>query len=205
MIGGYGHDDRCCAYASIESIFEVEFPNITSVVVLADKEEVGSDGTTGMKSSFIKYFIADLVRNQEIKARDVLTRSKCLSIDVNAGFDPNFASEYDASNSCYLNRGVVMTKYTGSGGKMGTSDACAEFVGEIRMILNDAKVLWQIGELGKVDAGGGGTIAYILANYDVKVIDAGVPVLSMHAPYEVTSKVDIYEAYRGYVTFLKNA
>ncbi len=201
MIGGYGHDDRCCAYASIESILEVESPNITSVVVLADKEEVGSDGTTGMKSSFIKYFIADLVRNQEIKARDVLTRSKCLSIDVNAGFDPNFASEYDASNSCYLNRGVVMTKYTGSGGKMGTSDACAEFVGEIRMILNDANVLWQAGELGKVDGGGGGTIAKFISNLNIDVIDMGVPVLSMHSPFEVISKIDLYMCYKAIKAF----
>jgi aspartyl aminopeptidase len=204
MIGGYGHDDRCCAYASIESILEVELPDITSVVVLADKEETGSDGTTGMKSSFIKYFIADLVKNQGIKTRDVLTKSKCLSIDVNAGFDPNFADKYDATNSCYLNKGVVMTKYTGSGGKMGTSDACAEFVGKIRLILNNANVLWQAGDLGKVDAGGGGTIAKFIANLNIDVIDLGIPVLSMHSPFEIISKIDLYMCYKAIKAFFEN-
>ncbi|MDR1628459.1 MAG: aminopeptidase [Oscillospiraceae bacterium] len=204
MIGGYGHDDRCCAYASIESILEVESPNITSVVVLADKEEVGSDGTTGMKSSFVKYFIADLIKNQGLKTRDVFTRSKCLSIDVDAGFDPNFASEYDTTNSCYLNKGVVMTKYTGSGGKMGTSDACAEFAGKIRAILSSANVLWQTGELGKVDGGGGGTIAKFISNLNIDVIDIGVPVLSMHSPFEVISKIDLFMCYKAIKAFFEN-
>ena len=202
MVGGYGHDDRCCAYASIESIMKVELPNVTSVVVLADKEEIGSDGTTGMKSSFIKYFIADLVRNSEVKTRDVLTKSKCLSIDVNAGFDPNFSGDYDASNSCYLNRGVVMTKYTGSGGKYDTSDASAEFVGEIRKVLSDAGILWQIGELGKVDGGGGGTIAKFISNLNIDVVDMGIPVLSMHSPFEVISKIDLYMCYKAIKSFL---
>ncbi len=201
LIGGYGHDDRVCAYPIVEAIINSEKPKETIITVLADKEEIGSDGNTGMKSKFIKYFISDLAMQDGMKCRDVLRKSKCISTDVNAAFDPTYSSQYDASNSCYINRGVVVTKYTGSGGKSGTSDASAEYMGEIRQILDKADILWQTGELGKVDAGGGGTIAKFVANLDVDVVDMGVPVLSMHAPFEVISKIDLYMLYKATVAF----
>lgn len=192
LIGGYGHDDRCCSYSVLEAILECNMPESTAVVVLCDKEETGSDGNTGMKSAFLKNFIADLANMENLKARDVLSKSKCLSTDVNAAFDPTFASEYDEANSCHINKGVVFCKYSGGRGKSGTSDASAEFMGEIRQILNNSGVLWQSGELGKVDSGGGGTIAKYVANLNVDVVDLGIAVLSMHAPFEIISKIDLY-------------
>lgn len=202
MIGGYGHDDRSCAYPSFRAILEARVPENTAIVALADKEETGSDGNTGMASSFLRYFIADLAKSEGLSARSVLPLSKCLSSDVNAAFDPTYSGEYEASNSCYINRGVVITKYTGSGGKGGTSDASAEFMGEIRSILNKANILWQTGEIGKVDGGGGGTIAKFVANLNADVVDVGVPVLSMHAPFEVISKIDLYMVYKAICEFL---
>ncbi len=203
MIGGYGHDDRVCAYPCVEAIFNCENPEDTVMTVLADKEEIGSDGNTGMKSAFIKYFIADLASKEGLKCRNVLRKCKCLSADVNAAFDPTYKSAYEEANSAYINRGVVITKYTGSGGKGDTSDASAEYMGEVRRILDSNEVLWQTGELGKVDGGGGGTIAKYMAQLDMDVVDLGVPVLSMHAPFEVISKIDLYMAYRAVGAFFK--
>lgn len=201
MIGGYGHDDRVCAYPAAMAAFACEKPAYTAVTVLTDKEETGSDGNTGLNSSYLKYFIADLARMEGLEARDVLSRSRCLSADVNAAFDPTFPDVIEKKNAAYLNRGVVVTKYTGSRGKSGTSDASAEFMGEVRRLFDDKKICWQTGELGKVDLGGGGTVAMYVANLDVDVVDVGVPVLSMHAPFEVVSKIDVYMAFRAFKAF----
>lgn len=201
LIGGYGHDDRVCAYPAVQAIFDCDVPEYTAVTVLADKEEVGSDGNTGMNSSYLRYFIEDLARLEGFEGRDVLKNSKCLSADVNAAFDPTWASVFEQNNASYVNHGVVVTKYTGSRGKAGTSDASAEYVAYVRNILDSNDVLWQTGELGKVDIGGGGTVAMFIANMDVDTIDVGVPVLSMHAPYEVVSKVDVFMAYKAFYHF----
>ncbi len=201
MIGSYAHDDRVCAYPALMAIFNCKAPKKTIVTVLADKEETGSDGNTGLCSSYLKYFIADLAEPYGVNGRTVLHHSKCLSADVNAAFDPTFPDVVERNNCAYLNYGVVITKYTGARGKSGTSDASAEFAGEVRMLLDRANVLWQTGELGKVDHGGGGTVAAYIANLDVDVIDLGVPVLSMHAPFEVVSKLDVYMAYRAFYEF----
>ena len=203
LIGGYAHDDRCCAYPCVQALLESNIPNETSIVFLTDKEEIGSDGNTGMKSRFLKYFIEDLSESEGLKVRDVLSKSKCLSADVNAAFDPTYAGSFEEFNSSFINKGVVVTKYTGSGGKYSTSDASAEFTGEILKIFNDNNVLWQSGELGKVDNGGGGTIAMYIANWNIDVIDIGVPVLSMHAPYEVISKIDLYMTYKAVLSFFE--
>lgn len=206
MVGAYGHDDRVCAYPSLMAILDYsEIPENTIITILADKEETGSDGNTGMKSAFFKYFIEDLASTDKVTCRHVLSNSKCLSADVNAAFDPTYSSVYDQANSCYLNNGVVITKYTGSGGKFGTSDASAEFMGYVRTFLEKNNVLWQSGELGKVDAGGGGTIAKYMANLNVDVVDLGVPVLSMHAPFEVVSKLDVFMAYKAVFAFFNTS
>jgi len=206
LIGGYGHDDRVCAYPSLMAAVDCKEPEFTCLTVLTDKEETGSDGNTGLKSFYLPYFIADLARLAGVEAHDVLSKSECLSADVNAAFDPTFAGPFEKMNASFINRGIVVTKYTGSGGKGGTSDASAEFVGKVRKTFDDAGVIWQMGELGKVDAGGGGTVAKYVANLDIDVIDVGVPVLSMHAPFEVISKVDVYMAYKAFSAFfnLKN-
>ena len=204
MVGAYGQDDRVCAYTALMAEIETEMPEYTTVTILADKEEVGSDGNTGLNSSFLNYFITDLAECFGYDGRTVLSNSKCLSADVNAAFDPTFPSAYEKRNSSYVNHGVVLTKYTGSGGKYGTSDASAEFVGYIRRLMDSHDVLWQTGELGKVDAGGGGTVAMYIANLNVDVIDLGVPILSMHAPFEIASKIDIYMAYKAFATFFQN-
>lgn len=201
MIGSYGHDDRVCAYPALKAVLDTEMPESTVITVLVDREEIGSDGNTGMKSSFVPDFIADLAEADGEALRHVLAKSSCLSADVNAAYDPTFASAYEASNSTYINRGAVLTKYTGSRGKSGTSEASAEFLGRIRKIFNDNDVLWQTGELGKVDGGGGGTIAKFVANLNVDVVDLGVAVLSMHAPFEVVSKIDVYMLYKGLKAF----
>ena len=201
MIGGYGHDDRVCAYPALTAILETEMPENTVITMLADKEETGSDGNTGMQSDFLRYFIYDLAKAEGEEGYRVLSKSKCLSADVNAAFDPTYASVYETQNCSYLNKGVVISKYMGHGGKYDTSDASAEYMGEIRSMLEKNNVSWQTGELGKVDMGGGGTIAKYVANMNVDVIDLGVPVLSMHAPFEIVSKTDVYMTYRAFYCF----
>lgn len=202
MIGAYGHDDRVCAYPSLQAALECENPEYTAVTILTDKEETGSAGNTGLESAYLRDFIADLAAGQDMRARDVLRRSKCLSADVNAAFDPTFPNVHDKLNAAFINKGIVVTKYTGSRGKGGTSDASAEFMGEVRSMFDKAGIIWQTGELGKVDEGGGGTVAQYVANLDVDVVDVGVAVLSMHAPYEVVSKLDVYMAYKAFKAFL---
>lgn len=202
LVGAYGQDDRVCAYTELSAILEAKNLKKTAVAILTDKEETGSDGNTGLQSAYLRYFIADLAAIFGARARDVLSNSKCLSADVNAAFDPTFADAFEKNNSCVLNGGVCVTKYTGSRGKSGTSDASAEFVGEVRAILDKNGVIWQTGELGKVDIGGGGTVAKYIANLDVDTIDVGVPVMSMHAPYEITAKTDVYSAYKAFEAFI---
>lgn len=202
LIGGYGHDDRVCAYPALQAILNIdEAPEYTAITVLTDKEETGSDGNTGLNSSYLKYFIEDLARLEGYEGRDVLRNSKCLSADVNAAYDPTWSSVFEKNNSSFINNGVCVTKFTGSRGKGGTSDASAEFCSWVKTLLEENHVLWQTGELGKVDGGGGGTVAMYIANMDVDTIDVGVPVLSMHAPYELVSKIDVYMAYRAFLTF----
>lgn len=201
MIGAYGHDDRVCAYPALMAALTCNAPEHTAITILTDKEETGSDGNTGLNSAYTKYFIYDLAEMQGVNGRDVLSASECLSADVNAAFDPTYADVYEKRNSCYLNKGVCITKYTGSRGKGGTSDASAEYMSRVRTLLDRKNVLWQIGELGKVDAGGGGTVAKYVSNLDVETVDLGVPVLSMHAPWEVVAKIDVYMAYRAFYEF----
>ena len=203
MIGAYGHDDRVCAYPALTAALNVEHPKHTLLTVLADKEEIGSTGNTGLNSDFLRYFVEDLAQSEGLPGRCVLSRSKCLSADVTAAYDPTYAEAYEAENSCYLNNGVGVAKYTGARGKSGTSEASAEFVSEIRRLFEKNGVLWQIGELGKVDGGGGGTVAVYIAHLNVDVLDIGVPVLSMHSPFEVVSKLDIYMTYEGIRTFFE--
>ena len=197
MIGGYGQDDRVCAYAALKGLFDAEKRNKTAVCILADKEEIGSDGVSGMQSQAFDTFIADLCEGQGVSLRECLERSFCLSADVTACYDPNFASVYDKRNSSLINRGVGLCKYTGSRGKAGASDASAEVMGYIRGVLDQAGALWHVAELGKVDVGGGGTVAVYMANRNIDTVDAGVSVLGMHAPFEVTGKLDCYMSYRS--------
>ena len=203
MIGAYGHDDRVCAYPALEAVFKCKTPEYTAVTVLADKEEIGSVGNTGLASEYLNYFVADLAAAEGLEARHVYSKSTCLSADVTAAYDPTYASAYEAGNSCYLNRGVGLAKYTGSRGKSGSNDANAEFVAQVRRILDDNDVLWEIGELGKVDQGGGGTVALDISRMNADVIDIGVPVLSMHAPFEVVSKLDVYMAYKAFKSYFE--
>ena len=205
MIGAYGHDDRVCAYPILMAEIDEKSPEYTSVTILADKEETGSNGPTGMNSYFLKDFIEDLADMAGCKVRHVAANSHCFSADVNAAFDPIYGEVHERRNASYINYGVVVTKYTGARGKGGSNDANAEFMAKIRSIFNENEVPWQVGELGKVDQGGGGTIAYILGNYNMQVIDSGVAVLNMHAPWEIISKADLYEAKCGYKAFLKDA
>jgi aspartyl aminopeptidase len=201
MIGSYGHDDRVCAYPALMAIFDSGVPEKTCITYLTDKEETGSDGNTGMQSDFLRYFIYDLAKNDGEEGYKVLSKSKCLSADVNAAVDPTYENCFESRNCSYINDGVVISKYTGARGKSGTSDASAEYMGEIRSMLEGNNIMWQVGELGKVDLGGGGTIAKYVANMNVDVVDLGVPVLSMHAPYEIVSKVDVYMAYLAFLHF----
>ena len=207
LIAGYGQDDKVCVYTSLTAILGIENPRKTAVCLLADKEEIGSMGNTGMESNVFSTFLSEILNKLNINRPNlldkVLCNSKMLSADVDAGLDPIYASVADLNNACYLNRGVGMNKYTGVAGKANASDANAEFLAYVRNIFESNNVDYQMAELGKVDKGGGGTIAYILANKGVDVVDCGVGVLSMHAPYEVTSKFDLYEAYRGYGAFWK--
>ena len=208
MVAGYGQDDKVCAYTSLRALLDTLVPTKTAICIFADKEEIGSMGNTGMESHVFDTFISELLNKTNTNRPNLLDKvfcnSKMLSADVDAGLDPIYASVSEKNNAAYLGRGVGLNKYTGARGKSGASDANAEFVATIRNIFEANNVSYQVSELGKVDTGGGGTIAYILANKGVDVIDCGVPVLSMHAPYEVTSKFDIYEAYRGYLVFWRN-
>ena len=209
MIMGYGHDDRVCAYPSFAAMLEITKPKHTSVCLLVDKEEIGSVGASGMQSRFFENCVAEIVNMMgnysELTVRRALHNSRVLSSDVSAAFDPNYASVMDKKNCAYFGKGLVINKYTGSRGKSGSNDASAEYIAKLRRIFDDSEVSFQTAELGKVDQGGGGTIAYILANYGMNVIDSGVAVLNMHAPWEIISKVDLYEALKGYVAFLKEA
>ncbi len=206
MIMGYGHDDRVCSYTGLMAILDVEKPKYTSVGMYMDKEEIGSTGNTGSLSAFFENTLAELINLQkgsysELLMRRCLNNTKVLSADVTAAFDPNFPTVLEKNNATRISRGIAFSKYTGSGGKYSTSDANAEYFREVIDIFEEADVIWQVGELGKVDQGGGGTIAYILANRGADVIDCGVPVLSMHGTYEVASKADIYMAYKAYRAF----
>ena len=208
MVAGYGQDDKICVYTSLTALMNIQNPNKTAVCIISDKEEIGSMGNTGMESHVFDTFISEILNKLGVNRPNLLDKvfcnSKMLSADVDAGLDPIYASVSEKNNSSYLGRGVGLNKYTGAKGKTGASDANAEFVAEIRRVFEENNVRYQIAELGKVDVGGGGTIAYILANKGIDVIDCGVPVLSMHSPYEVTSKFDLFEAYRAYEAFWKN-
>lgn len=208
MVMGYGQDDRICAFTSLAAQLEEENPVYTSVCLLTDKEEIGSMGATGMQSRYFENVVAEVMNltggYSELKLRRCLQNSHMLSSDVSAAFDPNYAGAFEKKNIAYLGRGMVFNKYTGSRGKSGSNDACAEYIGQLRRVMDEADVCWQTAELGKVDQGGGGTIAYITANYGMDVIDSGVALLNMHSPWEVSSKADIYEAYKGYKAFLKS-
>ena len=208
MVAGYGQDDKICAYTSLRALLDTVTPAKTAVCIFADKEEIGSMGNTGMESHVFDTFISELLNKTNTNRPNLLDKvfcnSKMLSADVDAGLDPIYASVSEKNNAAFLGMGVGLNKYTGARGKSGASDANAEFVAQIRNIFESNNIAYQVSELGKVDTGGGGTIAYILANKGVDVIDCGVPVLSMHAPYEVTSKFDVYEAYRAYSAFWKN-
>ena len=207
MLIGYGHDDRVCAYPSFEAVLAMEKPKRTSVCLLVDKEEIGSVGATGMQSRFFENSVAEIMAlcgyEDNLSLRRALANSRMLSSDVSSAFDPSFAGSFDKKNVAYLGGGMVFNKFTGSRGKSGSNDANAEYLGFIRKVMDDADVTFQTAELGKVDLGGGGTIAYILSLYGMNVIDCGVPVLNMHAPHEVTSKADLYEAKKGYLAFLQ--
>ena len=209
MVMGYGHDDRVCAYPSFRAMLEVDTPEVTSVCLLVDKEEIGSVGATGMQSRFFENAVAEVMelcgQYSELALRRALSNSQVLSSDVSAAFDPNYPSVSEKKNVAYFGKGLVFNKYTGARGKSGSNDANAEYMAHLRAVLDKEEVAYQTSELGKVDQGGGGTIAYILANYGMQVIDSGVAVLNMHAPWEIISKVDLYEAFRGYVVFLKEA
>jgi len=205
MIAAYGHDDKICAYTSLRALLEIQAPTKTCVGLFVDKEEVGSMGATGMASNFFENTVAEVMEltneYSSLKLRRALANSKMLSADVLAAFDPLYPSVYEKKNTAFLGKGIVIAKYTGSGGKGGSNDASAEFLGEIRTLLNDNNIIWQTTELGKVDQGGGGTIAYILAEYGMEVLDCGICLLSMHAPWEIASKADIFEGYRAYKAF----
>ena len=208
MIMGYGHDDRVCAYTSLMAILDTESVNRTSCAILVDKEEIGSVGATGAHSKWFENVIAEVINKMtdynDLKLRHTITNSYMLSSDVSAGFDPLYSSAFERKNAAFLGKGITFNKYTGSRGKSGCNDAMTEYIAKIRKIMDDNNVNYQTAELGRVDLGGGGTIAYILGNYNMNVIDAGIPVLSMHAPCEVVSKADVYEAYLGYIAFIKN-
>lgn len=203
MIGSYGQDDRVCAYPALTAVLDVESPANTAVAILTDKEEIGSEGNTGLNSDFLYHVIHDICLTDGSDETVALRNSRCLSADVNAAMDPTFQDVMERRNASFLNYGVVLTKYTGARGKSGTSDASAEYVAEIRAMLDNADIIWQTGELGKVDAGGGGTVAMYIASLGVDVIDLGVPVLSMHAPFETTAKLDVYMCYRAMYEFMK--
>ena len=209
MIAGYGHDDRVCAFPSFQAMIETEAPEKTSCCILVDKEEIGSVGATGMQSMFFENTVAELLAlmgmDSNLAVRRTLARSKMLSSDVSAAYDPAYSEAFEKKNCAFFGKGLVLNKYTGARGKSGSNDANAEYLAQLRRIFDDNKVAFQTAELGKVDFGGGGTIAYIAALYGMEVVDSGVAVLSMHAPCEIISKADLYEAKKGYAAFLKEA
>ena len=209
MVIGYGQDDRICAYTSLAAQLDMGPVKRTAVCLLVDKEEIGSVGATGMQSRFFENTVAELMsltgQYTDLGVRRAMANSRMLSSDVSAAFDPNFANVFEKKNSAYFGRGLVFNKYTGSRGKSGSNDASAEYMAAVRRVMDENGVFWQTAELGKVDQGGGGTIAYIMANYGMEVIDSGIAILSMHAPWEIGSKADIYEGYKGYKAFLKDA
>ena len=201
MVGAYGQDDRVCASTALMAEIDTQMPEHTTVTILTDKEEIGSEGTTGLNSDYVLHYIEDLADMAQIPVRRVLRNSICLSSDVNAAYDPNFADVYESNNSCYVNKGCVLMKYTGSRGKGGSNDAGAEIMAKVIAILEKEGVYWQAGELGKVDEGGGGTIAKYVAHMDVDTVDLGVPILSMHSPFELASKLDVWNTYRAFKAF----
>ena len=202
LIGAYGHDDRVCAYTALTATFALSVPSYTAVTVLADKEEIGSQGNTGMQSAFLRHFLEELAATSGANVHTVLYNSLCLSADVNVAYDPLYPDTVEARNCAALNQGVVLTKYTGARGKSDTNDASAELMGFFRRTMDGADVLWQIGELGRVDMGGGGTVAKYIAQLDVNTVDLGVPVLSMHAPFEIVSKQDVYMTHKAFHALL---
>jgi aspartyl aminopeptidase len=208
FVGGYGQDDRICAYTSVQAITELEKPEHTAMALLLDKEEIGSDGATGIKSKFMEHFVGKLLALEDKNyhhglLQATLENSRALSSDVNAGVNPIFKDVHDLTNASFIGKGVILTKYTGSGGKYMANDASAEYVGKIRKLFNDNKLPWQFGNLGKVDEGGGGTVAKFLAIYNMDIIDCGPGLLSMHSPYEISSKADVYYSYRAYKLFFE--
>jgi aspartyl aminopeptidase len=208
LVGAYGHDDRICAYTSLRALTDIKTPSRTGLALMFDKEEIGSEGSTGVKSRFLVNTIGDLIglRNPgypESMLRKALENSRALSSDVNAGINPNYKGVHETRNAARLGHGVVITKFTGSGGKYASNDASAEFMGAIRRLLNENKIIWQTAELGKVDEGGGGTVARFLAEHNMDVIDCGPPILSMHSPFEISSKIDIYSTYEAYRAFFE--
>ena len=204
LIGAYGHDDRVCGYAALAALLQLEIPERTAICLLVDKEEIGSEGVTGMKSAAFDTFMADLCDAQGVLPRACYEMSFCLSADVTAAYDPNFAEVYEKRNSAFVNYGMGLCKYTGARGKSGASDASAELVAAVRRVLDNAGVVWQMAELGKVDAGGGGTVAAYMAKRDIDTLDAGVPVLSMHSPFETVGKLDCYMTYKGMKAVFEN-
>lgn len=203
LIGAYGHDDRVCAYAELAAILQLDVPEKSAVCIFADKEEIGSEGVSGMQSEAFEHFMKTLCGMQSVELTDCFANSFCISADVTAAYDPNFSEVYERRNAAYVNYGVGLCKYTGSGGKGGASDASAEVVGRIRRLFNGNGVMWQMAELGKTDAGGGGTVAKYMAKRNIDTLDAGVPVLSMHAPYETVAKLDCYMTYKGMKVFFE--
>ena len=202
LIGAYGQDDKVCAYTALTAEIDTKSPYYTTVTILADKEEIGSYGNTGLSSDFVLHYLEDLASLEGANIRTLLRNTTALSSDVNGAFDPTFASVYEERNSCFVNKGPCLTKYTGARGKSGSNDASAETMAKIISIMDEAKVYWQIGELGAVDEGGGGTVALYVAAMDVDVVDLGVPVLCMHSPFELTSKLDVYYTYKAFAAFL---
>ena len=203
LIGAYGQDDRVCAYTALMAEMDTDMPEHTTVTILTDKEEIGSEGNTGLASSYVLHYIQDLADLEGIPVRRILKNSMCLSSDVNAAYDPTFSDVYESRNSSYINKGCVLTKYTGARGKSSSNDAGAELMGKVIGIMEEAGVYWQAGELGKVDEGGGGTIAKFVAAMDVDTVDLGVPILSMHAPFELASKLDVWNTYKAFRAFYK--
>ena len=203
LIGAYGQDDRVCAYTALMAAIDVKKPEYTTVTVFTEKEEVGSPGNTGMAGRALEHFMEDLCESLGAKPRDVYRNSMCLSSDVNAAYDPTFSDVFEKRNACFLNHGPVLTKYTGARGKSGSNDASAEYMQKVIKCMEDENVYWQIGELGKVDEGGGGTIAVFMGNMDVDTVDLGVPVLAMHSPFEITAKLDVYYTYKAFKAFYK--
>ena len=203
MIGAYGQDDRVCAYTALTAEIDAKKPAHTTVTILADKEEIGSTGNTGLNSDFVLHYIEDLSEQAGVSPREVLRKSLCLSSDVNAAFDPGFPDVYEGRNTSYINKGCVLTKYTGARGKSGSNDASAETMAKVIAIMEEEGVYWQAGELGAVDVGGGGTIAQFVAHMDVDTVDLGVPILSMHSPFELAPKLDVYNTYKAFRAFYK--